>query len=98
MPVWILFTGSMIAAMSIQIFVTNILRLMEEQGLNKVELAERADLSMSFLSDLTHGKANPSLRIMASIADALGVSLPYMLEATDLTVRGQIITSLNPAL
>jgi transcriptional regulator with XRE-family HTH domain len=75
----------MIAAMSIQIFVTNILRLMEEQGLNKVELAERADLSMSFLSDLTHGKANPSLRIMASIADALGVSLPYMLEATDLT-------------
>lgn len=78
-------TESMIAAMSIQILVTNILRLMEEQGLNKVELAERADISFSFLSDLTHGKANPSLRIMASIADALNVPLPYMLEATDLT-------------
>lgn len=73
------------SAMSIQIFVTNILRLMEEQGLNKGELAERADISMSFMSDLTNGKANPSLRIMAAISDALGVPLPYMLEATDLT-------------
>lgn len=71
--------------MRIQIFVTNVLRLMEEQNLTKLELAQRADISISFLSDLTHGKANPSLRIMAAIAQALDVPLPYMLESTDLT-------------
>ena len=71
--------------MSIQIFVTNILRLMDEQGLTKQELAKRSNVSISFLSDLTHGKANPSLRIMAAISETLGVPLPYMLESTDLT-------------
>lgn len=70
--------------MSIQIFVTNVLRLMKEQGLKKKELAKRADVSISFFIDLTLGKANPSLRIMASISDALGVPLPYMLESTDI--------------
>jgi transcriptional regulator with XRE-family HTH domain len=69
----------------IQIFETNILRLLEEQGLTKLELAEKADISVSFLSDLTHGKANPSLKIMQSIANALDVSLPYLLESTELT-------------
>jgi transcriptional regulator with XRE-family HTH domain len=69
----------------IQIFETNILRLLEEHGMTKQELAEKADISMSFLSDLTHGKANPSLKIMESIANAFGVPLPYMLESTELT-------------
>ena len=71
--------------MYIQIFETNILRLLEEHDMTKQELAEKADISMSFLSDLTHGKANPSLKIMESIANAFGVSLPYMLESTELT-------------
>jgi transcriptional regulator with XRE-family HTH domain len=69
----------------IQIFETNILRLLEEHDMTKQELAEKADISMSFLSDLTHGKANPSLKIMESIANAFGVPLPYMLESTELT-------------
>lgn len=71
--------------MYIQIFETNILRLLEEHGLTKQELAEKADISISFLSDLTHGKANPSLKIMESIANAFEVPLPYMLESTELT-------------
>lgn len=41
-------------------------------------------MSISFLSDLTNGKANPSLKIMGSIADALSVPLPTLLEMTDL--------------
>jgi transcriptional regulator with XRE-family HTH domain len=65
--------------MSIHIFMRNILRLLEEQGLNKLQLAESAGMSISFLSDLTHGRANPSLNTMEAIANALDVPLPYML-------------------
>lgn len=67
-----------------QIFFTNVLRLLEEQGMTKHGLAEKAGMSISFLSDLTNGKANPSLKIMGSIADALSVPLPTLLEMTDL--------------
>lgn len=67
-----------------QIFFTNVLRMMEEQGMTIIELAQQADMSQSFLSELTNGRANPSLKIMESLAHALGVPLPMLLEATDL--------------
>jgi transcriptional regulator with XRE-family HTH domain len=67
-----------------QIFFTNVLRLLDEQGMTKTELANRAEISVSFLSDLTNGKANPSLKVMEAIADALQASLPALLEMTDL--------------
>ena len=67
-----------------QIFVTNVLRVLDELGISKNELSDRAGMSVSFLSDLTNGKANPSLKIMESIARALDVALPALLEITDL--------------
>ncbi len=67
-----------------QILLTNILRLIEELGINKKNLAERSGVSTSFMSDLTHDKANPSLRIMESIADALETPLPALLELTNI--------------
>jgi transcriptional regulator with XRE-family HTH domain len=67
-----------------QIFFTNILRLLEERGMTKHELADQAHISISFLSDLSNGKANPSLKIMAAIAEALETPLPTLLEWTDL--------------
>ena len=67
-----------------QILFTNILRLLEELGMTKNDLAQRAGISISFLSDLTNGKANPSLKIMEAIADALETPLPTLLELTDL--------------
>lgn len=67
-----------------QIFFTNVLRMMQEQGMSKYELAQKADMSPSFLSELTNGRANPSLKIMEALAGALGVPLPMLLEATDL--------------
>ena len=70
-----------------QIFFTNVIRMMEEQGMTRFELAVRADMSPSFLSDLTNGRANPSLKIMESIARALDVPLPMLLEATDLPLE-----------
>jgi len=73
------------------IFFTNILRLLEEQGMTKQELSARAGVSISFLSDLTNGKANPSLRVMESIANALDVPLPTLLETTDLDENSLIL-------
>lgn len=67
-----------------QIFFTNVLRVLDELGISKNELSDRAGMSVSFLSDLTNGKANPSLKIMESIARALDVALPALLEITDL--------------
>jgi transcriptional regulator with XRE-family HTH domain len=52
--------------------------------MTKHELADKAHISISFLSDLTNGKANPSLKIMEAIADALDTPLPMLLEWTDL--------------
>lgn len=67
-----------------EIFFTNILRLLDERGMTKHELSERAGVSISFLSDLTHGKANPSLKVMEAIALALEAPLSLLLESTDL--------------
>lgn len=67
-----------------QIFFTNVLRLLDEQNMTKSELADQAEISVSFLSDLTNGKANPSLKIMDAIAKALDTALPALLEITDL--------------
>lgn len=66
------------------IFFTNILRILDERGMGKNDLAERSEVSVSFLSDLTTGKANPSLRVMEAIAVALETPLPLLLESTDL--------------
>ncbi len=67
-----------------QILFTNVLRLMDELDISRQELAEKAGVSVSFLSDLTNGKANPSLKVMESIALALETPLPTLLEMTDL--------------
>jgi transcriptional regulator with XRE-family HTH domain len=66
------------------IFFTNVLRLLDERHMTKKELSDRSGVSISFLSDLTTGKANPSLKVMQDIAKALDVSLPLLLESTDL--------------
>lgn len=63
-----------------EIFLRNVLRLLDEKQMTKQALAQKAGMSVSFLSDLTRGKANPSLKIMAALADALDVPLPQLLE------------------
>lgn len=80
------------------IFFTNVLRLLDERGLTKYELADQAGISISFLSDLTNGKANPSLKIMEAIALALDESLPALLESSDLDQESiSILAASSPA-
>jgi transcriptional regulator with XRE-family HTH domain len=78
------------------IFFTNVLRLLDERGTTKYELADKSGISISFLSDLTNGKANPSLKIMEAIAHALNEPLPSLLENTDLDQRSFALLSPQP--
>ena len=55
--------------------------------MTKMELAKRSGISVSYLSDLTTvGKANPSLKIMAQIAEIIDVPLPRLLEKNPVTL------------
>ncbi len=75
------------------IFFTNVLRVLESRGMHKNELAKLTGISPAFLSDLTNGKTNPSLKTMERIAEALEVSLPWLLESTDLDHQSLVVLS-----
>lgn len=71
--------------------------------MTKTKLSQLSGVSNSFISNMTTGKANPSLRIMEAIARALQVPLPILLESTDLDrqalnrlVGGKAPSSLPP--
>ncbi|TWI43926.1 helix-turn-helix protein [Pseudomonas duriflava] len=67
------------------IFITNVLRILDERSMSKSELANLADMSVSYLSDLTTGKeSNPSLKLLERIANAVATPLPTLLESNDL--------------
>lgn len=68
-----------------QIFSTNITRVLDELGMSKNALSEKAGVSISFISGLTLDRANPSLRIMEAIASALETPLPALLDQTNLS-------------
>lgn len=65
--------------MYIEIFRVNVKLLAKERDLTNIELSQISGVSPSFLSDLSRGKANPSLKVMGYIAEALGSSLPDLL-------------------
>lgn len=62
-----------------EIFCKHVINLMQKQNLNKLDLAEKADVSVSFISDITTMKGNPSLKVMSQIANALEVPLSLLL-------------------
>lgn len=88
-----------------QIFLTNVLRLLDERGMTRQELSEASGVSISFLSDIANDKGNPSLDTMEAIAVSLNAPLPMLLEVTDLDQEslielagGRPITTLPNAL
>ncbi len=50
-------------------------RLRLAKGLTLQDLAERADVSVGMLSQLERDRANPSLRVLSQVRDALGASM-----------------------
>ncbi|GJL96099.1 MAG: hypothetical protein DHS20C05_25040 [Hyphococcus sp.] len=73
------------------ILITNILRILDEKGMTKLELTKRAGVSVSFLSDLVNDNANPSLRIIESIAKALETPLPMLFELSDISADERVL-------
>jgi transcriptional regulator with XRE-family HTH domain len=57
----------------------NVRRLRERKGLTQEQLAFEAEIDLTYVGGIERGKRNPSLLVMARIADALSVPLPKLL-------------------
>lgn len=62
----------------VQLLGENVRRLRKERGLSQEELAFRAGMKRSYLSDLERGTRNPTVRALDRLAAALTVE-PHML-------------------
>lgn len=67
------------------IFFTNVRRLLDAKGMNRLELSRISGVANSYLATLSRGQANPSLRVMEAIANALETPLALLLESSDLS-------------
>lgn len=56
----------------------NIVDLRHRKGISQEQLALRSDVSVSYLRDIEHGRANPSLDMLESIAKTLEIQLPML--------------------
>jgi transcriptional regulator with XRE-family HTH domain len=57
----------------------NVRRLRHQRGLTQEQLAFEAEIDLTYVGGIERGKRNPSLMVMARIADALNVPLPKLL-------------------
>lgn len=57
--------------------------LRKEKGISLKILAERIEISPTFLSDIENGRSNPSLERLIDIARGLDVSVSYLLGEDD---------------
>jgi transcriptional regulator with XRE-family HTH domain len=60
-------------------FGRNVRRLRQKRGLTQEKLAFEAEIDLTYMGGIERGKRNPSLLVMARIAQALNVSLPKLL-------------------
>lgn len=57
----------------------NVRRLRQQKGLTQEKLAFDAEIDLTYVGGIERGKRNPSLLVMARIADALSVPLIKLL-------------------
>jgi transcriptional regulator with XRE-family HTH domain len=57
----------------------NIRRVRQQRGLTQEELAFEAEIDLTYIGGIERGRRNPSLLVMARIADALSVPLSKLL-------------------
>ena len=61
------------------IFGRNVRRIRQQKKLTQEKLAFEAEIDLTYVGGIERGKRNPSLLVMARIADALGVHLTKLL-------------------
>ena len=57
----------------------NVRRLRHQRGLTQEQLAFEAEIDLTYVGGIERGRRNPSLMVMARIAEALKVTLPKLL-------------------
>ncbi len=58
----------------VQLLGKNVRRYRQEMGISQEELAFRAGMKRSYLSDLERGTRNPTVRALGRLAEALSCS------------------------
>jgi transcriptional regulator with XRE-family HTH domain len=61
------------------IFGKNVRRLRQQKGLTQEQLAFEAEIDLTYMGGIERGKRNPSLLVMARIAEGLSVPLTKLL-------------------
>jgi len=64
----------------VQKFGTKLRKLRKSKGFTQVKLAEKAKIDFSYLNLIEGGKRNPTLKVIAKIARALGARLEELLK------------------
>jgi transcriptional regulator with XRE-family HTH domain len=62
-------------------------QLRKQKGLTQEKLAQRADISTPFVSDIENDKRNVSSKVLLKLSDALDVSLDYLMKGKEETER-----------
>lgn len=75
-----------------------IAELREDRGLTQKDLADRAGLSVTFLSEVENGKRNISMGKLLSIADQLETTTDYLARGTQSEARPRTADKFPPAL
>jgi transcriptional regulator with XRE-family HTH domain len=61
------------------VFGRNVRKYRQQKKLTQEQLAFEAEIDLTYIGAIERGKRNPSLLVMARIADALAVQLPKLL-------------------
>ncbi|KUK10668.1 MAG: Transcriptional regulator, XRE family [Clostridia bacterium 41_269] len=61
-------------------------KLREERGYTLSQFAKKADISVSYMSEIEQGLTNPSLKTIQKIAEALNIDKSQLLEAQDINL------------
>ncbi len=61
------------------VLAKNVRKYRQQRKLTQEQLAFEAEIDLTYMGGIERGKRNPSLLVMARIADALGVQLPKLL-------------------
>jgi transcriptional regulator with XRE-family HTH domain len=61
------------------VFGKNVRKFRQQRGLTQEQLAFEAEIDLTYVGGIERGKRNPSLMVMARIADALSVALAKLL-------------------
>lgn len=64
-----------------------IVSLREEQHMSQNELAIKANLERSYISDIERGKRNPSIGVLLRISDAFEIPLSSLIIRTEFALK-----------